>query len=209
MFRKKETVLPDNADALLRMAAETQDPALQKRCLDRADALRPDDLAVNRALLMLGDRWRVKERPGDVTLIKCAVLLPLEHPERFDEKTQEAMTRAVFHHPQLAKCLSLTHDPAGFTAAYLTELCGEYLRLFVEGARENQPGLFGFSLPGAARRAWGAPCARVLAGIFASPFLTETEQKTLAGRFYRAAAARYGDTAEMDRLLGDLKGLIE
>ena len=187
LFQKKTAPLPEDADALVDLSGRVQDPRERRRCLEKAQALAPESLRVQRALLMLGDLGREK-RTGDFSAIKSYLLMAFENPEAFDEPKRRAMIRDIFDHPQLRLCLSLAEDRAAFMDAYIRDLVREYGRLFISGASSHSGAVFGFSTPKSRNRALSIPLGDMLARISACPYLSAEERGLLLRALYAQAA---------------------
>ncbi|MGI6671725.1 MAG: hypothetical protein ACOX58_09185 [Christensenellales bacterium] len=190
--------------ALLLCAQAERDPVRRFALLSQAEELAPDDLSVQRALLMHG---RLHERDGrrmDYSVIKCYLFHVFEHPEQHNEKEQEAFARELLHGVRLQKCLALAEDAAAFLHEYLTELAGEYMRIFVLPDRSHAPWAFGLALGGRRGRHMARPAYDVLHNLLSCPFYTKEEQRLAAGAFYRAYfKAMDGDVQALHNLLGE------
>lgn len=200
--------LPEDVDGLLDYARKAA-PEMQEQALLQAEARSPEDLRVQRALLMLGDLPRRDPRKPDRHLIKCYLFHGFECPEDYDEPAQQAMARALLDHPRLRRCLALSRDPDAFLREYLTELSGKYIDMFLLSERQRLPQLFGFTLPRRVPVYLAAPAAAILRNIFLCPFLSQEEQQLIAGCFYRAYyQALGGQTGPLDEALGAVRTLI-
>lgn len=203
--RKQARALPDypDAESYVHAAASEDDPVFCLRLLDRAEALAPDSLPVQRAKLMLG---RLYERdPGkiDFSVIKCYMLHVFEYPDRHQESDIRLKTREVFDHPQLQRCLALAADPDAFLRGYLEDISLEYIRVFLASSASHMPSVLGFTLRHSPAHYLAAPMAQIIANMLSSAYLRANEQQLLAGMFYRACH-RYlnGDTRHLDAALG-------
>lgn len=198
---KKEKTLPGDVQALLCMAHREEDPVTRKKCLLLAEEMEADSLQVQRGLLMLGDLERRDPRRLDFSVIKCYLLHAFEHAESHSEQELEKMTREIFHHPRLEKCLSLAPDRDVFLKDYLSELCRDYLHIFIEGQREHAGGWLGFQTPGMRLKGLSRPCADMVMNMLLSPFLTEEEGLLLTGVFYRECLSFLGSSRYLDAFL--------
>lgn len=197
--------------ALLSRARNAKDPRDAHAYLTHAEALAPQNLSVQRELLMRGNLHLRDSRRPSFHVIKCYLLHALEHPEAHDEAEQHRMIREIFDHPRLARCLSLSSTPDIFLRDYLQELCADYVRIFILPDASHRRDILGFSLPAALAATMAAPAYDVLHNIFLSPDLSQQEQQQLASAFYRAYAAQMnGRTQPLDERLGDtLSQLID
>jgi hypothetical protein len=188
---------------LLHEAKVTDDPVFAYACLKRAEIMAPDSLDVQRALLMHGrlhERGRVA---GDYRVIKCYLLHCFEHPEKHSEQEQEQMAREIFDSPHLKNCLALSPQPEAFMKDYLTELCAEYMHIFIAGDTSHAPAIFGLATKGMLHRYLAKPSNDLLRNVLSSPWLSEEEQLLLARSFYQAFHRQMeGQTKELDKLLG-------
>lgn len=197
--------------ALLSRARSAKDPRDAHAYLTRAQMLAPDNLSVQRELLMRGQLHLRDGRHPSFHVIKCYLLHALEHPEMHDEAEQRRMIREIFDHPQLARCLALSDTPDIFLRDYLQELCADYVRIFILPDASHRRHVLGFSLPAALAATMATPAYDVLHNIFLSPDLSSQGQQQLASAFYRAYRAQMnGRTQPLDERLGDtLSHLIE
>ena len=203
-FKKKPLPLPDDVTALLKLAKQEMDPVKRYQCLEKAKGIAPDSLAVCRALLMHG---KAHLRPKDIidfSFIPCYVLHAFEHPEKFDEKTQEKYARALFDDPNLAVCLALVTEKDEFMKTYLFDMCKEYLHIFIQNETSHIPKIMGFATTNNVAKHLAPPSGDVIMNIFLSPYITEQEQRLLAGHFYRAYGMMMGgETSQLDAYIGD------
>ena len=152
-----------DAAALLMRARAAGDPRDAHAYLTRAEALAPDDLRVQRELLMRGN-------------------LHLRDPRHVS-----------FH----------------VIKSYLQELCADYVRIFILPDASHCRSFLGFTMPGTQAASMAVPAYDVLHNIFLSPDLTQTEQRQLAGAFYRAYRTQMnGRTQPLDERLGDTLGRL-
>lgn len=197
----KEKTLPRDVQALLQMARTEKDPVVREKCLLLAEEMAPEDLDVQRGLLMLGNLARRDARRIDYSVIKCYLLHVFEHPEAHPEAQQKCMTEELFAHPRLMRCMQLAPDAQAFLQDYLEEMCREYLHLFIDGQREHGGGLWGFQTPSRRIRGLSRPCADMICNMMLSPFLTEQQCMLLTGIFYRASLAFLGSSGPLDSML--------
>lgn len=194
---------PETIGSLLARARDAQDPARRYALLLEAEQLAPDDLEVQRALLLHG---RLHERDGrrlDFSVIQCYLFHVFEHPEQHDEAAQERSARALLEEPRLLRCLTLAPDPKAFLNDYLTELAGEYVRIFILPDRTHAPWAFGLALPNRRGRYMARPAADVIRNLFSCPWYTMAQQRLTARAFYQAYyRAMDGDVQALDELLG-------
>lgn len=198
-----------DADTLLARAKGAEDPRDAHAYLLRAEQLSPDDLRVQRELLLRGELHTRDPKAMNFFVIKCYLLHALEHPEQHDEAEQKRMLRELFEHPRLIRCQSLAPDPAAFTREYLQDLCAEYVRLFIAGDTRHTRSVAGITLGGKLPKYLAEPAYDVLYNAFSSPFLSQEEQLLLGGAFYRAYSAYMGGKTEpLDARLGNLLGRL-
>ena len=184
-----------DAAALLMRARAAGDPRDAHAYLTRAETRAPDDLRVQRELLMRGNLHLRDPRHVSFHVIKSYLLHAFEHPEQHDEAEQRRMAREIFDEPRLHRCLQLSDQPDAFLQSYLQELCADYVRIF--------------TMPGTQAASMAVPAYDVLHNIFLSPDLTQTEQRQLAGAFYRAYRTQMnGRTQPLDERLGDTLGRL-
>lgn len=203
--------LPSEVQALLSRAQREKNPRAQYECLMRAREMDGGNLAIEEALLMLGNLWQRNARQPDPRLVKCYLFHAFEHPEAHAEEDQRRMARELFDHPQLARCISLTEKPDEFLKRYLMNLSAQYLEIFIRGQRGHVPFLFGFVPPKRLPMYLAVPMGDVIRNIFLCPFLAENEQRLLAGAFYRACYQHLdGQTDALDADLGaSIRALIQ
>jgi|LSQX01.1.fsa_nt_gb hypothetical protein len=190
-------------EELLFEADVQQDPQVVYRALTRAEALAPEDLAVQRRLLLHGRLHERSPRTMDLSVIPCYALHAFEHPEQHGETAQQEMIRGLFDGERLKRCLALTDAPEQFLADYLLELSRAYMRIFVAPDTSHAPRVFGISLKGSLQRYLAVPARDIVMNILSSPFLSPAESIPLAKAFYRAFYEHaQGDTQALDALLG-------
>lgn len=198
-----------SVDTLFAHARGAEDPRDAYAYLQRAQELAPDDLRVQRELLMRGNLHLRDPKNISFFVIKCYILHAFEHPEKHAEEEQKRMIREIFDHPRLQRCLELSPDQDAFLRDYLFDLCAEYMRLFIAGDSSHAHSLLGISLSSRLPSLLAAPAADVVRNIFSSPFLLQEEQQLLGGAFYRAFSAHVnGRTQPLDARLGDLVGKL-
>lgn len=191
-----------DADTCLRLANAAEDPVYRHQLLARAEELAPQNLSVQRALLMLGRLHERDPRHVDFSVIKCYLLHVFEYPEQHAEQDIREKAREIFDHPRLKKCLGLSSDPDAFLRGYLEELSLEYIRVFLAASSAHSPSLLGFTLKHSAAKCLAEPMAKMLANILSSAYLRAGEQTMLAGLFYRACHRHLnGETRYLDAKL--------
>lgn len=197
--------MPDHMDEteLLYEARLSDDPVYAYTCLKKAETLDPDNLSVQRALLMLGRLHESGRDPADYSAIKSYVLHSFEHPEKYSEDRLKSAAGQLFADPRLTRCLSLTPDPQAFTEQYLDDLAEEYMRIFIAGDSSHAPRVFGFS----ARIRMGTYLARpvndLISNALQSPFLSQDQRRMTARAVYKAFSRQMGaETKALDQLLG-------
>lgn len=197
--------MPDHMDEteLLYEARLSDDPVYAYACLKKAETLDPDNLSVQRALLMLGRLHESGRDPADYSAIKSYVLHSFEHPEKYSEDRLKSAAGQLFADPRLTRCLSLAPDPQAFTEQYLDDLAEEYMRIFIAGDSSHAPRVFGFS----ARIRMGTYLARpvndLISNALQSPFLSQDQRRMTARAVYKAFSRQMGaETKALDQLLG-------
>lgn len=209
-FGKRLPPLPDDPALLLQMAREEKDALRQHEMLLKAEALAPEDLPVQRALLLLGELYKRDGRTPNVRLIKFYLFHIFEHPEAHSEEEQREMARELFDHPRLRKCMALSPEPNKFLREYLREMAENYMRVFIEGDASHGVRLLGVAFAGRREVRLARPMADVIRNILLCPFLSAEEQEMLSRVCYRVFyAALDGHTGALDGLLGpEICGLL-
>ena len=206
LFSKKAPKM--NLDGLpieeyLHIAETEDDPVIIHEALTRAEALAPDNLDIQKRLLLLGRLHERNSKRFDFSVIKSYILHAFEHPEAHSDAQREQMIREVFDHPQLKKALALAPDPDAFMQDYLLALSRDYVRMFVGGDNSHVPRVFGISFKGSLSKYLAVPASDIITNILSSPLLSETEGKMLAKAFYRAFYDYVaGEVKELDKNLG-------
>lgn len=206
MFSKK-SALPDltgkTLEELLFLAETAEDPKMIHRCLIRAEELAPNDLDIQRRLLLLGRLHERDPKRFDLSVIKCYLLHAFEHPEKHTSEEARRMTRELFDDPRLARCLDLAGDREAFLRGYLEDLSREYMRIFVVSDNSHLPRVFGFSFKGSLPRYLAVPTRDIIMNALSSPYLSGEEAVVLAKAFYKAFYEyAHGESKELDTLLG-------
>lgn len=205
LFRKSKALSLDGlgVEALLYEADTRQDPVIAHQALMLAESLEPDNLEVQRRLLLLGRLHERNPRQPDYSVIKCYLLHAFEHPEEHTEAQQKQMARELFDDPRLLRCLQLAQDQAAFLREYLEELSREYLRVFVAADSRHVPRVFGVSFRGSLQKYLAQPARDILCNLLSSPFLSAQEAGLAARAFYRAFFEyAHGDVRGLDQMLG-------
>ena len=205
MWKRKKTQppLPNDAQLLFGMAKAEKDPARKHEILSRAARLAPDDLPIQREILMLGELYRRDGKRPNMRLIKFYLFHAFEQPETHSEAEQKEMARELFDAPQLRLCLSLARDPDAFFNEYLQDLAASYIDVFIAGSARHNPSFFGIPLSRRVETYWAMPAADIIRNLFLSPFLSQEEARRAAVAFYKAfSRAVRGQTAALDENLG-------
>jgi hypothetical protein len=206
LFNKKPQA-PDlsglTMEKLLFMADTETDPVLIHSALSRAEELAPDDLGIQRRLLLLGRLYLRSNKVMDFSVIKSWLLHAFEHPDKHVDAEAKRMARELFDEPRLKRCLELAPDKAAFLRDYHEELSRDYIRIFIAADNTHVPRVFGISFKGNLSRYLAIPSRDIISNILASPWLSEEESVPLAKAFYRAFYDHvHGEVRELDRLLG-------
>lgn len=204
LFQKKQPeLLPDDANTLFTMAKATTSVERQYEYLTKAETLEPDNLLIQRELLMIGELYRRNPRYPDVTLIKYYIFHIFQEPKAHNEEETRLMAREFFDHPRLLRCLELTDKKEEFMQDYLIDMSASYIRVFLEGDSQIVPSFLGFNFSKHGADFMAHPVYRIITNIYQCPYLSEEEQKLLAKMFYRAFSREMGgQTPKLDGLLG-------
>lgn len=176
---------------LLDKVHQTEDPKKQKALLDEAAARCPNSLAVQRELLLLGDLWKRDGSPESLYYIKFYLLHAFESPDAETPERRAAMLAELTSHPQLEKCLSMTEDNEGFIRDYLTQLCRQYIAVFLKGSNRYNHNIFGFSF-GRLEKSLAYPAAKMLRNMEQNE-LPEPYRTLLPQCFLKAFQSEIGD----------------
>ncbi len=198
-----------DVDTLYARGRSAQDPRDAHAFLARAAEIAPDDLRVQKELLLLGRLHERNSQHITFHVIKCYLLHAFEHPEKHDKNEQQRMARELFDHEQVSRCLAIAPDKEAFLKEYLEDLCAEYVRLFIAGDTTHTRAILGITI-GAKQPVYLAiPAFDVIDNILKSQFLSEDEKTLLAGAFYRTYRAHMdGRTEPLDEKLGHQLGRL-
>ncbi len=180
----KEVPMDADVNALLDMERKEPDPVFRHKLLMRANDINPDDIAVQRAILMLGKLYEKSNKGVDFTKIKCYILHVFEHPEKHSEEDIKACATELFNDPQLLLCLRLANDGKKFLEKYLLEIFSDYIRVFIAGDSSNVPSVFGISPKHSLGRYVAKPMADIISNMMSCPYFTKEQQQLAAGLFY-------------------------
>lgn len=198
-----------DVDTLFARGRSAQDPRDAHAFLMRAADIAPDDLRIHKALLLRGDLHKRDPHHPSFHVIKCYLLHAFEHPEKHDDKEKQRMTRELFDHEQLTRCLALAPDRESFLREYLQELSAEYVRLFIAGDTNHTRAILGITIASKQPEFLAIPAFDVLNNIFLSPYLSEEEKLLLGSSFYRAYRTHMeGRTEPLDAKLGNYLGKL-
>lgn len=184
--------------------ADTQgDPPAVYEALLQAERIAPDDINVQRRLLLHGRLHERDAKKMDFSVIKSYLLHAFEHPEDHSEAQLRQMTRELFDDERLKTCLRLSKDPAHFLKNYLEDLSRDYMRIFVAPDNTHIPRVFGLSFKGNLSKYLARPAKDIIHNILSSPYLSVEEARLLSRAFYRAFYDHaQGEVQELDSLLG-------
>lgn len=185
---KKQKTVPMDADinTLLMLANSESDPVFRYKLLLRARDINPDDLAVHRALLMLGKLHEIKPKDVDFSKIKCFLIDVFENPGKYNEEEIKIKAVEMLHDPQLKLCLELASDSDVFMREYLEDLFQDYIRIFLAGDSSKVPSLFGLRPRHSIGRYLARPMANIIRNMMSCPYYSPEEQRLSSGQFYRA-----------------------
>lgn len=203
--KKRSKAVPDHMDEteLIYEAKLSDDPVYAYACLTKAETLDPDNLSVQRALLMLGRLHERGRDPADYSAIKSYVLHSFEHPEKYSEEGLKSAAEKMFRDPRLMRCLALAPDPQVFLEQYLDDLAEEYMRVFIAGDSSHAPRVFGFSARLKMSTYLARPVSDLISNALQSPFLTEDQRRMTARAVYKAFSRQMGgEIKALDQLLG-------
>jgi len=203
--KKKEPELREGLtmEQLLFIADTQDDPVRVYQALARAEQLAPEDLGIQRRLLLHGRLHERNPRDLDFSVIKSFLLNAFEHPEKHKPEDLRKMERELFDEPRLLRALELAPDRAAFLRGYLEDLSRDYMRIFISSDSGHVPKVLGFSFKGALPRYLAMPARDILKNIFSSPYLSREEAQVLAKAFYRAFFEQVqGETKALDAQLG-------
>lgn len=206
-FFKKKIMQKDlssmSMDELLFFADTTDSPQEIYAALLQAERLAPEDINVQRRLLMNGRLHERDAKKMDFSVIKCYLLHAFEHPEDHSEAQLKQMTRELFDEERLQTCLRLSKEPARFLQTYLEDLSREYMRVFVAPDNTHIPRVFGLSFKGSLSKYLAKPAKDIIHNILSSPYMNVEEARLLSRAFYRAFYDHaHGEVRELDSLLG-------
>ena len=198
-----------DVDTLYARGRSAQDPRDAHAFLARAAEIAPDDLRIQKELLLRGNLHN--RDPHNITfhVIKCYLLHAFEHPEKHDEAEKKRMAREIFDHEQLNRCLAIAPDQEAFMKDYLQALCAEYVRLFIAGDTSHTRAILGITIGSKQPVFLSIPAYDVICNVLNCPHFSEDEKTLLAGAFYRAYHAHMdGRTEPLDEKLGNLLGRL-
>lgn len=198
-----------DVDTLYARGRSAEDPRDAHAFLSRAEELAPEDLRIQKELLLRGDLHKRDSHNITFFVIKCYLLHAFEHPEKHSEEEKQRMARELFDHERVKKCLSIAPDAQEFLYDYLLDLCREYVRLFIAGDTSHTRALLGITISSKQPLFLSIPAFDVLNNIFLCPHLTEEEQLLLSRAFYHAYHAHMeGRTQPLDERLGNMLGKL-
>ncbi len=193
---------PPGARTLLEQAEKLSDPRKKHEVLSEAMRAYPDCLEVAKALLFLGRLHERDPRKLDFSVIKCHLLHGYLTPEEFTPEERDAMRRELFSHPDLDRCLALAPDADVFMQQYLTQLCGEFIRIFLKGSSRYAPSILGFRIERNTAKQLAFPTANMLAAIHHDTALDPEQSAMLYNALYTAFSREMGgETQWLDEQL--------
>ncbi len=199
----------EDVSGLLRRAQEESDPVKRFSLLQKAEQAAPNDLQIQKALLLHGRLHERDRRKLDFSVIKCYLLHAFEEPEDHPFAQREDMIRELFSEERLVKAMAMAPDGQAFLMDYLTSLSGEYIHLFLRGSSRYMKPIFGFAPAGKPAKLLSSPAADMIRCMMKEPALSQEERNMLASAFYKAYAKEFqGETAYLDEALGDELGQV-
>lgn len=203
---KRKLKKPNLADLplqeLLKYADTQEDPGQVYEALSLAETLAPDNVEVQRRLLLHGRLHERNPKKPDFHVIKCYLLDAFLHPQTHTDEKRQQMARELFDHPRLMRCLALAPDGPAFLADYLLSISQDYLRIFVLPDSRYLPRLLGLPVGGSKAGQLAKPVSVMISGVFATPFLNQAEKDLLAQALYRACLqAAQGEARPLHSLL--------
>lgn len=194
------------AAALLQSAQAESDPVKRYALLKKAEEAAPEDLRVQKALLLHGRLHERDKRKVDFSIIKCYLLHIFEEPEAYPPSRREEKLTELFSEDRLQKAMAMAPDPEAFLKDYLSALSAEYINLFLMGSSRHMKPLFGLSLGGKPARLLAEPASVILSHMLAEQALAPLRRETLARAFYEAFTRTMdGETTWLDEKLGAQK----
>lgn len=198
-----------DVDTLYARGRSAQDPRDAHAFLLRAAEIAPDDLRIQKELLLRGNLHKRDAHNITFHVIKCYLLHAFEHPDQHDAAERKRMARELFDHEQLFRCLEIAPDREAFLKEYLQDLCAEYVRLFIAGDTTHTRAVLGITLSSKQPAYLAIPAFDVINNIFLCPCYSEDEKLLLSGAFYRAYHAfMEGRTEPLDEKLGNMLGKL-
>jgi hypothetical protein len=203
--RIKDVPAGEDVPALLRRAQEESDPVKRFALLQKAEEAAPNNLQVQKALLLHGRLHERDRHKIDFSVIKCYLLHVFEEPETYSFAKREDKIRELISEDRLVKAMDMAPDGQAFLKDYLTALSQEYIHLFLRGSSRHMKPIFGFAPAGKPSRLLAAPAANMLRCMLKEQALSEEMRDMLAGAFYKAYGLEFqGETAYLDEALGAL-----
>ncbi len=199
--------VPVGADvtALLRKAQEESDPIKRFALLQKAEEAAPNNLQVQKALLLHGRLHERDKHRIDFSVIKCYLLHVFEEPDTYTFAQREDKIRELISEDRLVKAMDMAPDGQAFLKDYLTALSQEYIHLFLRGSSRHMKPMFGFAPAGKPFRLLAAPAASMLRCMLKEQALSNDLREMLAGAFYKAYGLEFqGETSYLDEALGAL-----
>jgi len=202
---------PDQDPApYLKSAQEESDPTRRFALLKKAEEAAPEDLRVQKALLLHGRLHERDRRKVDFSVIKCYLLHVFEAPQEYSLAQREQKIKELLEEERLQKAMALAGDPQAFLRDYLTTLSGEYIRLFLKGSSRHMKPIFGFAPAGKPHKLLAEPVGAMIECMHSDPLLTRPQQEMLSRSFYAGFTQEFqGETLFLDEVLGSLKDQVK
>ena len=173
----------------------------RKDVLLEARAAFPDELMIERELLMIGTP-RPRKRAVDFFIIKCYLLQMYLTPDEFPEEMKAELRDELFQGEQLQKCMSLAPDADAFFSDYLLRLSADFIRIFLKDSTVYNRSIFGFRLERKPERGLAAPVAKMILSVREDGVLTAQQKTILERSLYQGFRRELGGkTLYLDELL--------
>ncbi len=189
----------------LKEAQEVSDPVRRYALLKKAEEAAPEDLRVQKALLLHGRLHERDRRKVDFSVIKCYLLHVFEAPQEYSLAQREQKLKELLEEDRLQRAMTLAGDPHSFLREYLTTLSGEYIRLFLKGSSRHMKPIFGFAPAGKPQKLLAEPVAAMIGRMLSDSLLSAPQKETLSRSFYAGFVQEFqGETLFLDEALGSL-----
>lgn len=145
---------------------QDRDPVRIHYALQDLEKKFPNNLAIQRALLLQGRLHERNPKKLDYSVIHCYLLQVFLEPESLTKEQTNAFLQELTSGERLLTCLSLSPDKNQFLQDYYEEMSGRFIDLFLLGSSKYMRAFFGLSMSRNPAKTLASPVAKMIENIW-------------------------------------------